>query len=163
MSLFKPAAPRTAQEPIIQIRRLTHQYVDAVLAIDRRTSGRPWKRPDFTAVANHQGATGVVAICTRSAACTGFLVYEMGPQVVLVHRLAVALDYRRKRIGTGLLAFAMIQVGDQRERATIQVGDDNLDAHLFLRACSWRATGVNRDDRRFGRDSYTFIWQFRDL
>jgi ribosomal protein S18 acetylase RimI-like enzyme len=60
--------------------------------------------------------------------------------------VAVAADSRRQGVGTELIRFLQEKLSPtgHRQIASI-VGDDSLEAQIFLRSCGFQATEILRD------------------
>jgi ribosomal-protein-alanine N-acetyltransferase len=86
----------------------------------------------------------------------GFMVYELFPHRFDLAALTVAPAARRRGVGTALVMKLVGKLSPwRRRRLTVTSRESMLGAHLFFRACGFRAMGVSRrhfDDT--GEDGY---------
>lgn len=86
----------------------------------------------------------------------GVMAYRILRDRFEVLHLAVHAECWGGGIGRRLLDRVQGKLGPSRDRVTLDVPDDFLGTQLFLRACGFRATGVDRDGAGYGRDLYRF-------
>lgn len=135
-------------KPRISVRWMCARDLDAVVMIDAQGS-RPWLRKRLLEAARYDGRVVLVAETAVGGVC-GFLVYSFGVgkkkgMRAALLRLVVSAAVRRTGVGRTLLGDFESRMGtlDPRPaRVTCEVADDDLDAHLFLRACGWTSVKV---------------------
>lgn len=125
--------------PTWSVRGASRGDVRAVAAIDRESHRYAWSRSKFDAAARQPGSVFLVA--EAGAAVIGYLLCRLTAHCVRVVRLAVAEEHRRHGVARDLLDFRVI---DADRRVLLNVRDDNVAAHLFLRAVGFRAVNVFR-------------------
>jgi ribosomal protein S18 acetylase RimI-like enzyme len=101
---------------------------------------------------------GHVAECwdthTFSDRVVGYMAYTLWRSRIVLLRLAVAPDLRRRAVATQMLGSLKRKLDRERPVLTTLVPDDNLGAQLLLRAAGLQAVRVHRRDG--GADQYQF-------
>ena len=130
----------------------------AVLAIETESFDYPWTEQDFVGCLRKRNRIGMVARLGNGV--VGFMIYELSAQRIDVLNFAVAADCRRRGVGRRMVAKLAAKLSLQRRRwVTVSVGEANLPAQLFFRACGFRATGILKGRYRSGEaetDAYRF-------
>jgi ribosomal protein S18 acetylase RimI-like enzyme len=120
----------------------------AVLAIDESTP-RPWGETEFLRQLRRRNVIGMVVNSVPDDVVVGFVVYELNKDSIEGLRLAVAPEHRRRGFGTVLLNRLLSRMGGgggrHRERLILDVPEECLSMHLFLKAHGIRAVGVIND------------------
>jgi len=128
-----------------------------VLRIEQLCFDHPWSKDDFIAVLRQRNAIGIVAENRRGIA--GYVIYELHEHRIVLMNLAVDPQRQRTGVGTAIVDRIKEKLHQQRRREIVAaVRESNLDAHLFFRACGFRALSVLRayyDDE----DAYSFAWR----
>lgn len=140
----------------VHIRWMIRRDMPDAAAIDA-DSPDPWTEPDFHRRLRQRNCLGMVA--EYGPWVVGFMVYELHPTSITLLNLTVDPGYRREGIGRQLHDKLAGKLSPGR-RVSIDavVRDDRLDAHLWLRACGYVASGVARG--HFGdADGYRFAWR----
>lgn len=75
-------------------------------------------------------------------AIVGYAIYDIGRTYIDVRHLRVHEAFAGHGIGRSLVDFMARRLVGKRKALRVVVGDDRLDAHLFLRACGFVATRV---------------------
>jgi len=110
----------------------------AVLAIEAESFDHPWTEQDFVGCLRKRNRIGMVARLGNGV--VGFMIYELSAQRIDVLNFAVAADCRRRGVGRRMAAKLAAKLSLQRRRwVTVSVGEANLPAQLFFRACGFRA------------------------
>lgn len=129
-----------------------------VLEIEKESFQFPWSEEDFCMCLRERTCIGVVARDSSGSDILGFMIYELHKQRIHLLNLAVASDQRRCGVGEAMITRLLGKLTpDRRNRITAEVRESNLPAHLFFRACDFRATRVLRDYyAETGEDAYVF-------
>lgn len=112
-----------------------------------------WSEADYVRALKCRNVVGVVAEEARwGGDVAGVLVYEWHRNRMDVLRLVVDPARVRQGVGRSLLGrFREKLVARIRPVGVAVVGQGELGAHLFLRACGWRCVGADHS-----RDTYRF-------
>jgi ribosomal-protein-alanine N-acetyltransferase len=133
------------------IRYLIRTDLKEVLSMEALSSALPWKKRDLLGALRQNDCVGMSAEVMGEL--TGFIVYRRGVESLSLLRMAVHPAWRRRGVGSRMLSHLIGKLNDKQTRLLVEVGDENLGAHLFLRAAGLRASFV----RGFrGNDSYLF-------
>lgn len=131
-----------------------------VLAIDRDGFDPPWTEEEFLTRLRQRTTIGMIAESLDPTEgkhwcpVVGFFIYTLHEHHVELHRIAVAPRYRRRGVGRAMLAKLNEKLSaHRRTSAMLSVPDDNLNAHLWLRACGWWAEGIEGDAYLFRCDA----------
>ena len=93
----------------------------------------------------------------------GFMIYELHKTRIHVLNFAVAGDYRRRGVGSQMIAKLIAKLSPQRRsRIVLEVRETNLAAQLFFRENGFRAVSVLRsfyDDTP--EDAYLMQYRYR--
>lgn len=145
----------------LKIRWMVRRDLRDVLAIEREAFDSPWTRRDFVTTLGRVTAFGMVA--EWYGRIVGFMIYELAKRRFHLLNMAVAAEHRRQGVGSHMLAFLQSELKPKQIQAiTVEVGDRNLGAHLFLRANGFRAVAVvpNYFDEP-PEDAYRFVYILR--
>lgn len=127
----------------------------AVVWIDMGSFVTSWCDNDFVATLQNRACIGLVAEVGETI--VGFVVYELAKDSLIILRMAVDYHYRRRGIGTEMLASLKSNLSAQRRKYLVTlVPDTDTEAHLFLSANGFRAEKVLRSDETSERDLYKF-------
>lgn len=126
----------------MQIRWMIRRDMKEVLAIESECYAQPWTETDFLSCLRQRNCIGMVAT-TDDGVVVGYMFYEIHRHGLELLNLAVAKGCWRSGIGRGMLDKLRMKLSAQR-RIFIKavVGEDNLPALLFLRACDFKATRI---------------------
>jgi len=125
--------------------------MDPILAIERMSQPDPL---DLDQLLRYMQQANYIAYVTElPGGIVGWMLYELGKRRFTVHRIAVMPDFRMHGHGRAMLdkLAGKLGVNGRRKRIRCDVADDNLEGHLFLSACGFRATRVLGDSYRFVR------------
>jgi ribosomal-protein-alanine N-acetyltransferase len=93
----------------------------------------------------------------------GFMIYELHKNRIHVLNFAVEPSFRRKGVGSQMLAKLVGKLSTQRRnRIMLEVRETNLDAQLFFRSNGFRAVSVLHsyyDDTP--EDAYVMQYRYR--
>jgi len=133
----------------IHIRWMIRRDLPDVLAIEKASPGA-WTEDNILAGLRASARIGMIA--ESGDEVVGWMLYQLGERGIRLHRLAVHPERRRCGVGRQLLEklFSKLIKG-RRERMSCWVGESNLEAHLFLRACGWEAVKI--ENGRHGEEA----------
>jgi [ribosomal protein S18]-alanine N-acetyltransferase len=134
----------------LHVRDMTRRDLTAVRAIDAVGSSPPWRDDEFLTAIPQRARRAVVA--EHGDRLVGFAVYR--PTCDTYHLLRLVVDplYRRRGVGRQLVA----SLSGLGVALSATERESNLGAHLFLRACGFRAKLVPGAFRDTGEDAYVF-------
>lgn len=136
------------------VRWLIRRDLLEVMAIDFLSFHQHWGEDDFLQHLRQRNIIGQVAEGPGyEGDVVAFMVYALRKDSVQVLRAAVHPEYRRQGYGRALLANLTSRLSSRRTQVFIDVPDDMLWAHLWLRACGWRAAPL------LGQDMYRFTYR----
>jgi ribosomal-protein-alanine N-acetyltransferase len=132
------------QEVRVHIRWMIRRDMPEILAIEFRSFEFPWSEEDFINCLRQRNCIGMVAEYDDHV--VGFMIYELNKTRIQILNFAVAEAYRRRGVGTQMMAKLIGKLSSQRRsRITLEVRETNLPAQLFFRASGFRAVSVLRD------------------
>lgn len=132
-------------ETKVEIRWLIHRDLARVIQIDRLMNPQAWDEEDFLRFLRQRNCIGMVAERRTLAGdkTVGFMIYELLKERLQMLRLAVDPQHRRTGVGRAMLTRLRSKLAQQRRMEMwIEVPEDNLGAHLWLRACGAKCVEV---------------------
>ncbi len=132
------------QEVRVHIRWMIRRDMPEVLGIESESFEFPWLEDDFIRCLRQRNCIGMVAEVDDRV--VGFMIYELHKARIHVLNFAVAGEYRRRGVGSQMLAKLSAKLSLQRRcRIVLEVRETNLDAQLFFRENGFRAVSVLHD------------------
>ncbi len=147
----------------IRLTWMIRKHFPEVLGIEQDCFGKfAWPEREFADTLSSRGCIGFVAICEKSNAVVGYMVYESCKDKLKLLNLAVDPAHFRHGIGRSLIAKLTGKLtANRRTRISTVVRETNLAAQLFLRAVGFRAQVPilkgHYDDTR--DDAYRFVYR----
>lgn len=109
-----------------------------------------WAMDEFLKCLRERNCIGMVAEINERV--VGHMVYLMQKHSLALLNIAVHPDYRRRGIGMAMLNKLVGKLSAHRRTAvTIEVGDDRLDLHLWLKASGFNAYRIHESSYEFER------------
>ena len=134
----------TRQEVRVHIRWMIRRDMSDVLRIEQENFEFPWVDDDFIRCLRQRNCIGMVA--EHEDRVVGFMIYELNKNRIQVLNFAVAPDFRRRGVGTQMVAKLIGKLSAQRRtRILLEVRETNLAAQLFFRTIGFRAVSVLRN------------------
>jgi ribosomal-protein-alanine N-acetyltransferase len=133
-----------------------------VLAIEAESFEFPWLEEDFIRCLRQPTCIGMVAEYDERV--VGFMIYELiNTRTHQIHNFATAADYRRRGVGSQMVAKLIGKLSDQRRtRIALEVRETNLSAQFFFRSSGFRAVSVIRGHYEdTPEDAYVMQYRFR--
>ena len=131
------------QEVRVHIRWMIRRDMPEVLATESESFEFPWLEEDFIRCLRQRNCIGMVA--EHEDRVVGFMIYELHKTRIHVLNFAVADGYRRRGVGSQMVAKLISKLSSQRRsRILLEVRETNLSAQLFFRENGFRAVSVLR-------------------
>ena len=131
------------QEVRVHIRWMIRRDMPEVLAIEAGGFEFSWCEDDFIRCLRQRNCIGMVA--EHEDRVAGFMIYELHKSRIHVLNFAVANDFRRRGVGSQMIAKLIAKLSSQRRsRLALEVRETNLAAQLFFRENGFRAVSVLR-------------------
>jgi len=131
------------QDVRVHIRWMIRRDMPEVIATEDESFEFPWAEEDFIRCLRQRNCIGMVA--EHEDRVVGFMIYELHNTRIHVLNFAVASDYRRRGVGTQMVAKLIAKLSSQRRsRIVLEVRETNLSAQLFFRENGFRAVSVLR-------------------
>jgi len=131
------------QEVRVHIRWMIRRDMPEVIAIENESFEFPWLEEDFIRCLRQRNCIGMVA--EHEDRVVGVMIYELHNTRIHVLNFAVASDYRRRGVGSQMVAKLIAKLSSQRRsRIVLEVRETNLAAQLFFRENGFRAVSVLR-------------------
>jgi ribosomal protein S18 acetylase RimI-like enzyme len=145
---------------LIEIRALNESDLPNLFKLEAKSPEKGWTRKEFYKFMTKRTAAAFVA--TDNSNIIGYVLLEVAKPDILVRRLTIQPPYRRRKVGRSLLEYLAEQLAKIKwKRIQADIPDTNLIAHLFLRACKYRATHVIRATAGWDRDLYHFEFRLK--
>jgi ribosomal-protein-alanine N-acetyltransferase len=147
----------TAEEPALEVRRLSYPDLPQVIGIERRAFPTPWSLAMF--VLEISKPSGICLAACRGEQLVGYLICSRYETVWHVMNIAVDVDRRREGVATALLSDLYLRVDDERARYTLEVRCSNASAiHLYERE-GFRAAGLRRRYYQDNGEDALIMWR----
>lgn len=138
------------------VRWMIGRDMPQVLRIEQASFDYPWIEDDFLKALRQRNCIGMVA--EHHDDVIGYMLYELHVGQIRLVNLAVSPAHRRERIGEQLVTKLIGKLHSHRRASMFaDVSEYSLSAHLFFRACGFKATKVIRGLYRDGQeDAFRF-------
>jgi len=134
---------KTLTRVVPHIRWMIRRDMPEVVDIERAAFPNPWVEDDFLRCLRQRNCIGMVA--ERDDRLIGFTLYELHKDRVHVLNFAVAPEWRRRGVGSNMVAKLKDKLSSHRRGTlSLNISDANLSAQLFLRCHGFRAVSVLR-------------------
>ena len=142
----------------VKVKWMTSEYLSDVAEIERESYGAQARTSQhIMQLIRHQTARVMVAAMSDGE-IAGHMLYIAQPSLWVLHDVVVHPKYRRCGVGRQLVYHVKARTvmrGAQRKRVECLSPDDQLEQHLFLRACGFRYTHTIRGE---DQDRYHFLF-----
>lgn len=147
-------------EQVCHIRWMIRRDLPRVMQIDELCFEFPWSEEEYIRCLRQRNCIGMVA--ERGDEVVGFMIYELHKNRINLLVLGVDPNYGRRGICSAMIDKLVSKLSphpDRRNRITLCVVDDNLDAHLFFRRLGFKASRVHRGTGCNGSDEYEMVYR----
>ena len=129
-------------EQVCYIRWMIRRDLPRVIDIDGLCFEFPWSEEEYVRCLRQRNCIGMVAECGDEI--VGFMIYELHENRINLIVLGVDPNYGRRGIGSAMIEkiVSKLSVG-RRNRITLCVQDNNLDAQFFFRVLGFKAVRIS--------------------
>ena len=147
----------------VHIRWMIRRDMPDVLRAEQDSFDFAWTEDDFLRCLRQRNCIGMVA--EYDDRVVGFMIYELHKTKLHVLNFAVASRCRRMGIGTQMVMKLVGKLSSHRRtRITLAVRESNLNAQLFFRSQTFKATRVLRSYYEdSGEDAYLMNYKLEDF
>ena len=147
----------------VHIRWMIRRDMPEVLRAEQESFDYSWTEDDFLRCLRQRNCIGMVAEVDEQV--VGFMIYELHKTKLHVLNFAVASRCRRMGIGTQMVMKLVGKLSSHRRtRITLAVRESNLNAQLFFRSQTFKATRVLRSYYEdSGEDAYLMNYKLDDF
>src|SRR4026208_605858 len=103
---------RAKERLAVHIRWMIRRDMDDVLAIEQEGFEFPWSEEDFIRCLRQRNCIGMVAEYDDKV--VGFMIYELHKSRLHILNFAVAAAYRRRGVGSQMIAKLVAKLSNQR-------------------------------------------------
>ena len=144
----------------VEIRRLELRDLNAIERIERDSYRTPWSRSMFAGELAKPSSLSVGAFEPETGALLGYLIISRYVDAWHVMNVAVAPDYRRRRIAASLLERLFeLTAGEDRRGYTLEVRVSNDVAIRLYEQAGFRARGIRRGYYTDNREDALIMWR----
>jgi ribosomal-protein-alanine N-acetyltransferase len=137
---------------------LAPRHLSQVAEIERAGPDPPRSLDDLKTLLRGRHTMGKVLRAGPTGPLAAFAIITLLPRAFVLEALGVHPAWRRRGIGRRVLQQVLQEQATKgRARAVAAVRERNLPAHLFLRACGFRAIGLLRQFF-ITEDGYHFLY-----
>ena len=129
-----------------------------VLDLELRSFDYPWSEEDFIRCLRQRNCIGMVAEYQEKV--IGYMIYELHKSKLHILNFAVHPEYRRRGVASSMMGKLIGKLNIQkRSKLILEVSEDNLDMHLFLKNRGFVATSLLKCFyEQNNRDAYQFVY-----
>ena len=116
--------------------------VPVIAALERVSQRHPWQleRVEAFLTEPHEGHEQFGSMATLEGRPVGYAILAVAAKIMAIERIGVFPDYRRRRVGTKLIAHAMLLARARRlEFMSTVLRESNVAAQKFFYECGFRA------------------------
>jgi [ribosomal protein S18]-alanine N-acetyltransferase len=147
-----------------EIRRLELRDLNAIERIERESYRTPWSRSMFAGELAKPSSLSLGAFEPETGALLGYLIISRYVDAWHVMNLAVAPDFRRRRIAANLLERLFeLTAGEDRRGYTLEVRVSNDIAIRLYEQAGFRARGIRRGYYTDNREDALIMWRDPEL
>jgi ribosomal-protein-alanine N-acetyltransferase len=144
----------------LRYRRLELRDLGDIERIERRSYPTPWSRSMFASEIAKPSSICLGAFDAETAELLGYLIISRYVDAWHVMNIAVAEDYRRRRIATRLIERLFeVTSGDGRRGYTLEVRVSNEAAIRLYESLGFKARGVRRGYYTDNREDALIMWK----
>jgi ribosomal-protein-alanine N-acetyltransferase len=144
----------------IEFRKLKLRDLTAIEEIERSSYPTPWSRSMFAGELTKPSSICLAAIDVEANRLVGYLIISRYVDAWHVMNIAVAEDYRRRKIATRLIERLFeVTSGDGRRGYTLEVRVSNEAAIRLYESLGFKARGVRRGYYTDNREDALIMWK----
>jgi ribosomal-protein-alanine N-acetyltransferase len=144
----------------IEFRKLKLRDLTAIEEIERSSYPTPWSRSMFAGELAKPSSICLAAIDVEANRLVGYLIISRYVDAWHVMNIAVAEDYRRRKIATRLIERLFeVTSGDGRRGYTLEVRVSNEAAIRLYESLGFKARGVRRGYYTDNREDALIMWK----
>jgi ribosomal-protein-alanine N-acetyltransferase len=144
----------------VEIRRLELRDLNAIERIERESYRTPWSRSMFAGELAKPSSLSIGAFEPETGALLGYLIISRYVDAWHVMNVAVAPDFRRRRIAASLLERLFeLTSGEDRRGYTLEVRVSNDVAIRLYEQAGFRARGIRRGYYTDNREDALIMWR----
>jgi ribosomal-protein-alanine N-acetyltransferase len=144
----------------IEFRKLKLRDLTAIEEIERSSYPTPWSRSMFAGELAKPSSICLGAIDVEANRLVGYLIISRYVDAWHVMNIAVAEDYRRRKIATRLIERLFeVTSGDGRRGYTLEVRVSNEAAIRLYESLGFKARGVRRGYYTDNREDALIMWK----
>ncbi len=144
----------------VEFRKLKLRDLTAIEEIERSSYPTPWSRSMFAGELAKPSSICLGAIDVEANRLVGYLIISRYVDAWHVMNIAVAKDYRRRRIATRLIERLFeVTSGDGRRGYTLEVRVSNEAAIRLYESLGFKARGVRRGYYTDNREDALIMWK----
>lgn len=148
----------------IKIRWALQSDIRRMIDIEKKCFDIPWDSEDFKYALSQRNTISMVAC--KEDRVIGHFVYQIFLNEIVLLNLAIIPRYQRKGFGRKMVEYIKSKLkGAMTFRSHIRLlcSDRNLSAHLFFKACGFKADKIEHHAFGLGHDGYQFkFWSSSD-
>jgi [ribosomal protein S18]-alanine N-acetyltransferase len=147
----------------VHIRWMIRRDMPEVLRSEQSSFDYSWTEDDFLRCLRQRNCIGMVAELDDRV--VGFMIYELHKTKLHVLNFAVAPEWRRLGIGTQMVMKLVGKLSSHRRtKITLAVRESNLNAQLFFRTQTFKASRVLRSYYEdSGEDAYLMNYRIAEF
>ena len=123
----------------VHIRWMVRNDLPDVLNIEH-FNRESWLEKDFITYLRERNHIAMVAEYKNKV--VGFMVYELDSTVIHIEKLAVHPEFRRKGVGSQIIAKLLAKLGGKRKAIDLVVHERNVNLQLFLKSNGFKAVDI---------------------
>jgi len=144
----------------IEFRKLKLRDLTAIEKIERSSYPTPWSRSMFAGELAKPSSVCLGAIDVEANRLVGYLIISRYVDAWHVMNIAVAEDYRRRKIASRLIERLFeVTSGDGRRGYTLEVRVSNEAAIRLYESLGFKARGVRRGYYTDNREDALIMWK----
>jgi ribosomal-protein-alanine N-acetyltransferase len=144
----------------LELRKLKLRDLTAIEEIERTSYPTPWSRSMFAGELAKPSSICLGAIEVETNRLVGYLIISRYVDAWHVMNIAVAKDYRRRRVASRLMERLFeVTSGDGRRGYTLEVRVSNEAAIRLYESLGFKARGVRRGYYTDNREDALIMWK----
>jgi [ribosomal protein S18]-alanine N-acetyltransferase len=144
----------------MELRRLSLQDLDAIVAIENAVYPTPWSRSMFAGELAKPSSLSLGAYDQEAGGLVAYLIVSRYVDAWHIMNVAVHPEYRRQRVASRLLdELFELTAGDPRRGYTLEVRVSNATAIALYERFGFEPSGVRRGYYTDNREDALIMWK----